>query len=61
MHYDLAEILLVQEKVFSDPEQVRLTLLLQRNSGAHARMSEEEIVARERQRQTFKEAPVVIG
>jgi hypothetical protein len=48
MHYDLAEILLMQDKIFSDPEQVCLTLLLQRNSRSHPRMDEEEIPRRER-------------
>ena len=61
MHDDLAEILLVQEKIFSDPEQVCLTLLFQRNSRPHARMREKEVPARERQCETFKEAAMVIG
>ena len=61
MHHDLAEILLVQEKIFSDPEQVWLTLQLQWNSGADPGMDKEKIPACERQRETLKEAAVASG
>ena len=47
MHDDLSEILLVQEKIVSYPEQVMLALVLQRDSRSYAGMGEEEITTGE--------------
>jgi hypothetical protein len=47
VHDDFAEILLVQQKFFADPEQVALGLFPQRNARAHAGMDEKEIAAAE--------------
>ena len=42
VNYYLAEILLVQEEVFSNPQQIPLKLCLQRNARPNARVGEKK-------------------
>jgi len=61
MHDDFAEILFMQKKSISNPEEVRLLLLPQWNFGADTRMAEEEVATGVRQCQTCKEAAMLVG
>jgi DDE superfamily endonuclease len=61
VHNDLAEPVLVQEKVFPGPQQVVLVLLRQRDTGSNTGVREEVIAAGDGLLQTRQEATVALG
>src|ERR1700678_3714723 len=48
VYHNLAEVILVEEKVIPNPEQIPLRLLLQRDARSHTRVYEEEVSAGKR-------------
>ena len=54
VNYHLAEILLVQEEIISNPEQIPLKLCLQRNARPNAGVGEKKIPTGERKRRPCK-------
>src|SRR5260370_37986400 len=61
MDDDLAERLFVEQKILSDPEQIRFALLPKRNARTHAGMYEEIVAARERGGEAVEKSTMEFG
>ena len=61
VHHNLAKILFMQKKIFTNPKEVMLGLFLERNAGSHPRVHEKKVTTRKRKRQAFQKTAMAVG